>query len=41
MLINLLKQKLLETTGEGYRLTEQGVLLGNEVFGEFLSEVAK
>jgi putative oxygen-independent coproporphyrinogen III oxidase len=37
----LLKQKLLETTDEGYRLTEQGVLLGNEVFGEFLSEVAR
>jgi putative oxygen-independent coproporphyrinogen III oxidase len=41
MLNKLVKQKLLETTDEGYRLTEQGVLLGNEVFGEFISEVAK
>jgi putative oxygen-independent coproporphyrinogen III oxidase len=41
MLNKLIKLKLLETTDEGYRLTEQGVLLGNEVFGEFISEVAK
>lgn len=33
----LLDQKLLADTEDGYRLTEQGVLLGNEVFGEFLS----
>jgi putative oxygen-independent coproporphyrinogen III oxidase len=31
-----LKLKLLEQTTEGYRLSEQGVLLGNEVFGAFL-----
>jgi putative oxygen-independent coproporphyrinogen III oxidase len=33
----LMDQKLLAATEDGYRLTEQGVLLGNEVFGEFLS----
>ncbi|MEK3723774.1 radical SAM family heme chaperone HemW [Paenibacillus sp. FSL H8-0034] len=33
----LMDQKLLAATDDGYRLTEQGVLLGNEVFGEFLS----
>ncbi|AFC32289.1 oxygen-independent coproporphyrinogen III oxidase [Paenibacillus mucilaginosus 3016] len=27
---------LLENTGDGYRLSSQGILLGNEVFGEFL-----
>jgi putative oxygen-independent coproporphyrinogen III oxidase len=31
-----LKLKLMEQTTEGYRLSEQGVLLGNEVFGAFL-----
>lgn len=34
---NLLKKKLIQSTAEGYRLTEQGVLLGNEVFAEFIS----
>jgi hypothetical protein len=28
--------KLLERTAEGYRLSQQGILLGNEVFGAFL-----
>ncbi len=32
----LIGLKLLERTGEGYRLSEQGILLGNEVFGAFL-----
>jgi putative oxygen-independent coproporphyrinogen III oxidase len=32
----LLSIKLLEQTADGYRLTEQGVLLGNEVFGAFI-----
>ncbi|ULL17679.1 oxygen-independent coproporphyrinogen III oxidase [Paenibacillus sp. H1-7] len=36
VLNKLLSQKLLEKTADGYRLSEQGVLLGNEVFGEFL-----
>ncbi|WP_282943373.1 radical SAM family heme chaperone HemW [Paenibacillus sp. RC67] len=34
----LLGQQLLEITDSGYRLSAQGVLLGNEVFGAFLSE---
>ncbi len=34
----LLGLQLLESTDIGYRLSSQGVLLGNEVFGEFLSE---
>ncbi|TDF96762.1 radical SAM family heme chaperone HemW [Paenibacillus piri] len=33
----LTARKLLEPTLEGYRLSERGVLLGNEVFAEFLS----
>jgi putative oxygen-independent coproporphyrinogen III oxidase len=37
----LLSQKLLESTGEGYCLTEQGILLGNDVFGEFISVAAE
>ncbi len=38
-LARLTEQNLLERTpdGEGYRLTRQGVMLGNEVFGAFLS----
>ncbi|MNI16026.1 Oxygen-independent coproporphyrinogen-III oxidase 1 [compost metagenome] len=32
-----LKMKLLERSSEGYRLSEDGILLGNEVFGAFLS----
>jgi coproporphyrinogen III oxidase-like Fe-S oxidoreductase len=32
-----LKMKLLDRTSEGYRLSEQGVLLGNEVFAAFIS----
>jgi putative oxygen-independent coproporphyrinogen III oxidase len=32
---------LLEITADGYKLSERGVLLGNEVFGEFLSPVSK
>jgi oxygen-independent coproporphyrinogen-3 oxidase len=32
----LVRQKLLEETPEGYRLTPQGLLLGNEVFASFL-----
>ncbi|MFH5182742.1 radical SAM family heme chaperone HemW [Paenibacillus sp. TAB 01] len=38
VLNKLVSRKLLETTEEGYRLSPQGLLLGNEVFGEFLSE---
>ncbi|GLI07589.1 coproporphyrinogen III oxidase [Paenibacillus tyrfis] len=30
---------LLEASGGGYKLSERGVLLGNEVFGEFLGAV--
>ncbi|NHN30961.1 radical SAM family heme chaperone HemW [Paenibacillus agricola] len=40
-LTKLLGQKLLEATDEGYRLTEQGILLGNDVFGEFISITAE
>ncbi len=32
----LLGRGLLESTPEGYRLTERGILLGNEVFAEFI-----
>lgn len=32
----LLNLKLLDRTAEGYRLSEQGILLGNEVFGAFI-----
>ncbi|WNR46355.1 radical SAM family heme chaperone HemW [Paenibacillus roseipurpureus] len=32
-----LKKKLLEQTTDGYRLSKQGILLGNEVFASFLS----
>ncbi|MCM3339636.1 radical SAM family heme chaperone HemW [Paenibacillus sp. MER TA 81-3] len=32
----LLKQGLIEVTSEGYRLTEQGLLFGNDVFGSFV-----
>ncbi|WP_281891092.1 radical SAM family heme chaperone HemW [Paenibacillus sp. YYML68] len=32
----LCERKLLEQTEAGYRLTGQGILLGNEVFGQFL-----
>jgi len=39
VLRKLIERKLLEQTAEGYRLSEQGVLLGNEVFADFLSEV--
>lgn len=34
----LVARNLLEATGAGYRLTDQGILLGNEVFGSFLDE---
>ncbi|MEI7028066.1 radical SAM family heme chaperone HemW [Paenibacillus sp. y28] len=35
----LLQQELIEPTGaDGYRLTPQGLVYGNEVFAEFLSE---
>jgi putative oxygen-independent coproporphyrinogen III oxidase len=34
-------QGLLEATGEGVRLTSNGILLGNEVFGAFLGVQAK
>lgn len=33
----LLKQRLLKPTEAGWQLTEDGILLGNEVFGAFLS----
>jgi putative oxygen-independent coproporphyrinogen III oxidase len=32
----LLQQRLIERTQGGYRLSENGILLGNEVFGAFL-----
>lgn len=32
----LLKQGLITATKDGYRLTEQGLLFGNDVFGEFV-----
>jgi putative oxygen-independent coproporphyrinogen III oxidase len=32
-----LKLKLLDQTSEGYRLSKQGILLGNEVFAAFIS----
>lgn len=32
----LLKQGMVTTTEDGYRLTEQGLLFGNHVFGEFI-----
>jgi len=32
-----LRKQLLERTANGYRLSKQGILLGNEVFGSFLS----
>jgi len=34
---SLLAKGLLEQSDEGYRLSKQGLLLGNEVFGSFLS----
>ncbi|MCZ8511148.1 radical SAM family heme chaperone HemW [Paenibacillus filicis] len=39
VLSKLTGQGLLEPTAEGYRLTDRGVLLGNEVFGQFLGAV--
>jgi putative oxygen-independent coproporphyrinogen III oxidase len=39
VLERLQEKRLLEATGEGYRLSEQGIWLGNEVFGEFLGAV--
>ncbi|WP_376768668.1 radical SAM family heme chaperone HemW [Paenibacillus foliorum] len=36
-LVRLTERKLLEPTEDGYRLSEHGLLLGNEVFGEFVS----
>lgn len=36
-LTKLLANGLLERTGDGYKLTEKGLWLGNEVFGEFLN----
>lgn len=32
----LISLKLIETTDEGYRLSEKGIPFGNEVFGEFI-----
>jgi len=32
----LVARGLLESTGSGFRLTDQGILLGNDVFGSFL-----
>ncbi|PZE22905.1 radical SAM family heme chaperone HemW [Paenibacillus xerothermodurans] len=40
VLLKLLDKGLLQRTADGYSLTEQGVLLGNDVFGEFLSPVS-
>jgi len=37
---SLLAQRLLEESAEGYRLTETGIFLGNEVFAAFLGESA-
>lgn len=33
----LLTNRLLEPTDQGYRLSEQGIIFGNDVFGEFIS----
>ncbi|MDP5273062.1 radical SAM family heme chaperone HemW [Chengkuizengella axinellae] len=33
----LISRQLLETTSNGFKLTKQGILLGNEVFAEFIS----
>ncbi|GAB2703740.1 radical SAM family heme chaperone HemW [Paenibacillus thermoaerophilus] len=35
----LLREELIEPCEDGYRLTQRGLLLGNEVFGEFLGTV--
>jgi oxygen-independent coproporphyrinogen-3 oxidase len=32
----LVRMELLKTTSDGYRLSDRGILLGNEVFGAFL-----
>jgi coproporphyrinogen III oxidase-like Fe-S oxidoreductase len=37
----LLKNNLLQATVEGYRLSNQGILYGNNVFAEFLGLTAK
>jgi putative oxygen-independent coproporphyrinogen III oxidase len=37
MLKRMLAKKLVEISDEGYRLSDQGVLYGNEVFAEFIS----
>lgn len=36
VLHHLVKRDLLEETFAGYRLTEQGLLFGNDVFAEFI-----
>lgn len=35
----MLNAGLLEKTGDGYRLSERGILFGNDVFGEFIGSL--
>jgi putative oxygen-independent coproporphyrinogen III oxidase len=35
----MVRKGLLEQTSEGYRLSPQGIFLGNEVFGEFIGTI--
>jgi len=35
----MLNAGLLEETGDGYRLSERGILFGNDVFGEFIGSL--
>ncbi|MBJ9988116.1 MULTISPECIES: radical SAM family heme chaperone HemW [Paenibacillus] len=35
----MLNTGLLEETGDGYRLSERGILFGNDVFGEFIGSL--
>jgi oxygen-independent coproporphyrinogen-3 oxidase len=39
-LTQLTAKGLLEKTAEGYRLTEQGLLFGNDVFSAFIQEIS-
>lgn len=37
----LMQKELLEVTAEGYRLSEKGLLFGNDVFGEFVGSLVQ
>lgn len=37
----MLKAGLLEQTGDTYRLSKQGILFGNDVFGEFVGALTE